>query len=43
MEDKLESARALQEFYGIDWTVAADHNRYTTSGSPASRWHWPAV
>jgi thiol-disulfide isomerase/thioredoxin len=22
--DKIESARALQEFYGIDWTVAAD-------------------
>jgi thiol-disulfide isomerase/thioredoxin len=25
MEDKLESARALQEFYGIEWTVAADN------------------
>ena len=24
IEDKVESARALQEFYGIDWTVAAD-------------------
>jgi len=24
IEDKIESARALQEFYGIDWTVAAD-------------------
>jgi thiol-disulfide isomerase/thioredoxin len=24
MEDKLESARALQEFYGVEWTVAAD-------------------
>jgi len=24
MEDKLESARALQKFYDIDWTVAAD-------------------
>jgi hypothetical protein len=25
MEDKLESARALKEIYGIDWTVAADN------------------
>jgi len=25
IEDKLESARALQEFYGIEWTVAADN------------------
>jgi thiol-disulfide isomerase/thioredoxin len=25
MDDKLASARALQEFYGIDWTVAADN------------------
>ncbi len=25
MEDKLESARALEEFYGIDWTVAVDN------------------
>jgi thiol-disulfide isomerase/thioredoxin len=25
MEDKLESARALQAFYGIEWTVAADN------------------
>jgi hypothetical protein len=24
IEEKLESARALQDFYGIDWTVAAD-------------------
>jgi thiol-disulfide isomerase/thioredoxin len=24
IEDKIESARALQDFYGIDWTVAAD-------------------
>jgi len=24
MEEKIEFARALQEFYGIDWTVAAD-------------------
>lgn len=24
IEDKIESARALQSFYGIDWTVAAD-------------------
>ena len=24
IHDKLESARALKEFYGIDWTVAAD-------------------
>jgi len=24
IEDKIESARALQKFYGIDWTVAAD-------------------
>ena len=24
IEDKIESARALQESYGIDWTVAAD-------------------
>jgi len=24
IEDKIESARALREFYGIDWTVAAD-------------------
>jgi thiol-disulfide isomerase/thioredoxin len=25
MEDKLESARALKEFYDIEWTVAADN------------------
>jgi len=25
IEEKLESARALQNFYGIDWTVAADN------------------
>ena len=25
IEEKLESARALQDFYGIDWTVAADN------------------
>lgn len=25
IEDKLESARALQKFYGFDWTVAADN------------------
>jgi len=24
MDDKIESARALQKFFGIDWTVAAD-------------------
>jgi thiol-disulfide isomerase/thioredoxin len=24
MDDKVDSARALQKFYGIDWTVAAD-------------------
>ena len=24
MDDKIESARALQQFFGIDWTVAAD-------------------
>ena len=24
IKDKIKSARALQEFYGIDWTVAAD-------------------
>jgi len=24
MDDKISSAKALQEFYGIDWTVAAD-------------------
>jgi thiol-disulfide isomerase/thioredoxin len=25
IEDKIESARALQRFYGIDWTVAVDN------------------
>jgi len=25
IEDKIESARALQEFYGINWTVATDN------------------
>ena len=25
IEDKIEAARALREFYGIDWTVAADN------------------
>lgn len=25
IEDKLESARALKEFYGVEWTVAADN------------------
>lgn len=36
IDDKLTAARALQEFYGIDWTVAAD----TLDGDLDCRWPW---